>query len=520
MGRHLVSAADNSSQTVTVVAETALAAGDYARLGAGGYVRRAADGVPLALQNSAAGITALVPSAAAESSGSGAWGRTGFGNQSFRCVLALDNGQFAVVFSGNGSQNDTGVNLRILGPMRVPVSPRVVVATASGVGGARLARAGASGIAVAWTEGSALKLAFHVAGTGTLSVAEATVATLGAVDVASWNMTTLAGGEVVLAYRKSGSNDLVFKHFDALGVLQGGEVTVEAGASPTYLGVLPLAAGGFVLHYYRSAATAAYKFARFSANGSLQGALTTLATGAAHRSASPCERNAIELSNGNIAFVDPSSGTVAGIRLYDAGGNFLSTIVAATDGGPNSVCICPRQFGGFWLAAGVRMHEYDNAGNSIRQVVGTGYAPSMLFDRPGNGPLIALYLSTGDGYSVQLYGWSADLLALETALVLGSSSTTLSFAWTEVLSNGMVASIVCPQSSSAQLHLSIPQAASILGIVQEPAAAGATARVATAGKFASTQSFNGPAFDRRNATPPGTRGVAVGNMAILGGLSG
>ena len=521
MGRHLASAADNSNQTITVLAETALAAGDYARLGAGGYVRRAADGVPLALQNSAAGVTALVPAAAAESSGAGAWGRTGFGNQGFRSMLALDNGHFSVVFSGNCAVNDTGVNLRIYGPMRVPVSPRVVVATAAGVGCTRLARAGISGIAVGWTEGSVLKLAIHATVTGALAAAETTVATLGAADIASWNMATLAGGEVVLAYRKSGSNDLVFKRFDALGAAQGGEVTVESGASPTYLGVLPLAAGGFVLHYYRSAATAAYKFARFAANGSPQGGLATLATGPAYRSASPCERNAIELGNGNIAFVDPSSSTVAGVRLYDAGGNFLSAIVAAPDGGPNSVCICPRQFGGFWLAAGARMHEYDNAGNNVRQVVGTGNTPSMLFDRPGNGPLIALYLSTAEGFSVQLYGWAIDLSAVESALALGSSSTySLSYAWTEALSNGMLASVVCPQSSSAQLHLSIPQAASILGIVQESAAPGTAARVATAGKFTSTQSFNGPAFDRRSATPPGTRGVAVGNMAILGGVSG
>jgi len=44
-------------------------------------------------------------------------------------------------------------------------------------------------------------------------------------------------------------------------------------------------------------------------------------------------------------------------------------------------------------------------------------------------------------------------------------------------------------------------------------------RVATAGKFATTQSFTSPEFDRRSATPPGTRGVAIGNTAILGGLS-
>ena len=520
MGRHLASAADNSNQTITVLAETALAAGDYARLGAGGYVRRAADGVPLALQNAAAGVTALVPAAAAESSGAGAWGRTGFGNQGFRSVLALDNGHFAVVFSGNGAVNDTGVNLRIYGPMRVPVSPRVVVATAAGVGCTRLARAGISGIAVAWTEGSVLKLAIHATVTGALAAAETTVATLGAADIASWNMATLAGGEVVLAYRKSGSNDLVFKRFDALGAAQGGEVTVESGASPTYLGVLPLAAGGFVLHYYRSAATAAYKFARFAANGSPQGGLATLATGPAYRSASPCERNAIELGNGNIAFVDPSSSTVAGVRLYDAGGNFLSAIVAAPDGGPNSVCICPRQFGGFWLAAGGRMHEYDNGGNSLRQVVGAGSTPSVMFDRAGNGPLVAVYYS-GEGHNVQLAGWLADLSTMESSLIVSTSSSyALSYVWTEVLSNGMLVSIVCPQSSSAQLHLSIPQAASILGIVQEPAAPGTAARVATAGKFMSTQSFNGPAFDRRSATPPGTRGVAVGNMAILGGVSG
>lgn len=508
---------------MSAVAETALASGDYAKLGSGGYVRRAADGIALALQNAASGVTALVPAAVVDA-GSGAWGRGGFSAQFFRSVLALDGGQFAVVFSGNGSLSDTGVNLRIYSPMRVPVSGSVVVATATGVVGTRLARAGGDNIAVGWTEGSVLKLAIHSATSGAVVAPETTVATLASSDVQGWNVATLSNGDFVLAYGKTGSSDLVLKRFNAAGVPQGSETAVEAGASPAYVGLLALKAGGFVLHYYRYAAgSPAYKFARYAANGALQGAMTTLAAGSPNRSVGPAERNAMELTNGNLVFVDPSSNTSAAVRLYDASGNSLSTLVVAMGaaGMPNTICICPRQFGGFWLTVGGQLYEYDNAGNSLRQSMLTTTQPFMLFDRAGTGPLMAVH-TAGSGFTNYLYSWNTDLTAVENTLILSSSSSySLSYAWTEVLSNGMLASVACgqPSSGAAQISVSIPQASSILGIAQEAAAPGATVRVATAGKFATTQSFTSPAFDRRSATPPGTRGVAMGNIAILGGLS-
>lgn len=523
MGRHLVAAIDTLNQVVPMLAETALVAGDCAKLGSGGYVRRAADAVPLALQNSAPGATALVPAAAVEASGS-AWGRSSFNAQFFRSVLALDSGSFAVVYSGNGSQPDTGVNLRIYSPMRVPLSSRVVVASAVGVVGTRLARVGADSMAVVWVEGSALKLAIHSVTTGALVAAELTVATLASGDNQSWNVASLAGGEVVVAYAKSGSNDCAFKRFNAAGTLQGGEVVVEAASSPLYIGVLALAAGGFVLHYYRYAAATSYKFARFNANGAQQGALTTLAMGSPNRTVTPSERNAMELTNGNLVFVDPSSNTSAAVRLYDATGNFLSTVLVATGaaGMPNTVCICPRQFGGFWLAVGGQLYEYDNAGNGLRQSAIASNAPFMLLDRAGTGPLMAVHV-VGAGFTTYLYSWSAELSTIESSLLLSASgSYALSYAWTEVLSNGMLVSVACGQQSTgaAQLCVSIPQASSILGIAQESAAPGAAVRVATAGKFVSSQSFSAPSFDRRSASPPGTRGVAVGNTLILGGLAG
>lgn len=520
MGCHLTSTTDTQSQSVSLMAETAIGAGNYARLGVGGHARRAANGVPLALQNSGGGVAALVPAALVESGG-GPWGRSSFSAHFFRSVLALDNGQFAVVFSGNGSQADTGVNLRIYNPMRVPVSPRVVVASAAGVVGTRLARAGADNIAVVWSEGGLLKLAIHSAGSGAVVASEAIVATLASSDVQGWNLATLPGGDVVLAYGKS-SNDLVFKRFNAAGVLQGGETTVEAGSSPAYVGVLALRAGGFVVHHYRYAAGTAYKFARFSANGTQQGALATLAAGSPHRTVSPCERNAMELANGHLVFVDPSSNTSAAVRLYDAAGNFLSTLTVATGaaGMPNTVCICSRQFGGFWLTVGGQLYEYDNAGNSLRQSLLTTNQPFMLFDRAGTGPLMAVH-TVGAGFTTYLYSWNADLTAVENTLVLSTSgSYPLSYAWTEVLSSGMLVSVACgqPSSGAAQINVSIPQASSILGIAQEAVLPGSMVRVATAGKFATTQSFSSPAFDRRSATPPGTRGMAIGNTAILGGL--
>ena len=522
MGRHITNATDAENQSFSKMAETAIGAGDYVKLGVGGHARRAVDGVPFALQNSGGGVTALVPAALVETGG-GAWGRNSFSTVYFRSVLALDNGQFAVIFSGNGAQADTGVNLRIYNPMRVPLSPRITVASVAGVVGTRLARAGVDNIAVAWTEGAILKLAIHSASSGAVVASETAVATLASSDVQGWNLATLSGGDFVLVYGKSGGNDLAFKRFNAVGVMQGSETVVEPGSSPAYVGVLALTAGGFVVHHYRYASGTAYKFARFTATGIPQGALTTLATGSPNRSVSPSERNAMELANGNLVFVDPSSNTNAAVRLYDATGNFLSTLAVATGGAgmPNTVCICPRQFGGFWLTVGGQLFEYDNAGNSLRQSLLATTQSFMLFDRPGTGPLMAVH-TVGSGFTTHLYSWNTDLTAIDSTLVLSTSSSyPLSYAWTEMLSSGMLVSVACgqPSSGATQINVSIPQAPSILGIAQEAAAPGATVRVATAGKFATTQSFTSPAFDRRSATPPGTRGVAIGNTAILGGLS-
>jgi hypothetical protein len=519
MGRHLAFATDAPNQMVSVLAETVLGIGDYAKLGAGGYVRRAADGVPLVLQNSA-GVVALALPSAVEGGGS-AWGRNSFNVQFFRSLLGLDNGNFAAVFSGNGSQSDTGVNLRIYSPLRLPLSPRVTVASGAGVVGTRISRAGSENIAVVWNEGAALKLAIHSAATGSVVTSESTIATLVSGDIQSWGVTTLASGDVVVAYVKGGSTDLVFKRFNAAGALQGVEVTVEAGASATHIGLLALAAGGFVLHYYRGASAAAYKFARFNGAGFQQGSLATLATGSPNRSVSPAERNIIELSNGNLVFVDPASNTSAAVRLYDASVNFLSAVVVATGtaGMPNTVSICPRQFGGFWMTVGGQLYEFDNAGNGVRQSAVSGNTPFLLFDRPGTGPLMAVYLA--GAFTTHLFGWNTELTAME-GMTVDSLGYALSYAWFEVLSSGLVVGVNVGTSSfgAARLFVSTAQASSILGIAQEPAVPGALVRIATAGKFVSTQSFNGAAFDRRNATPPGTRGVAVGNTAILGGLGG
>lgn len=523
MGRSLMCEYNSCAHLISLPSESALIAGDFVKIGAGGYVRRVAEGTPLGLQNSGAGVTALVNSAYVEIGG-GAWGRNTLSAQFFRSVLALDGGQFAVIFSGNGSTSDTGVNLRIYNPMRLPVSSRQVVTPATGVVGTRLARAGADNIAVVWTEGSVLKLAIHSASSGVVVASETTVATLAGNDVQGWNVVTLAGGEFALAYGKSGSNDLAFKRFNAAGVLQGSEVVVEAASSPAYVGVLAQKSGGFVVHYYRYAAgSPGYKFARFSAGGAQQGALTTLAAGSAHRTASPSDRNAIELTNGNIVLVDPYSNTTAAVRLYDAAGNFLSILTVATGaaGMPNTVCICPRQFGGFWLTVGGQLYEYDNVGNSLRQSLLTAAPPFMLFDRAGTGPLMAVH-TAGSGFTTYLYSWNAELSAVESTLVLSTSSSyPLSYAWTEVLSSGMLVSVACgqPSAGAAQINVSIPQASSILGIAQESALPGAMVRIATAGQFATNQSFTNPVFDRRAATPPGTRGIAIGNTAILDGLT-
>ncbi|MDZ7863390.1 hypothetical protein [Acidovorax sp.] len=528
MGRSISTNLDSLDQPVSVFAGEAIAQGNLVKITQGGYVHKVLEAQSLAAQNNSA------PAPVTSANMTTNYGDATSGGASFQNILAMANGGFAHAFPGNGSAASTGMNLGFYSPLAA-LGMVTVLGSAATSGSAKLAFAGADNIAVAWQEASNIMLAIVNHTTGAIVAAAANVgnATTSAI---SWDLIRLASGEVVVAYPNA--TDMVFKRYSASGALQGAMTVVEAAVTPSWVVLLPLAAGGFIVRYARTAATAGLRMARFNAAGVMQGAVVQITSGA-NLYEGPLQSavvgamrgKIIELSNGNIVTNHPSVPTVAAFKLYDSSLNLLATVnmAAGLNSGYGELPqFAPKAGGGFWATpmSPTVVNEYTNTGVLVRSS-GNSTAPfgtARIIDRPGNGPLVMSHNNTpGSASSWTLNSLKPDLSALEATgtLVYNNGSNGYQSHWTEMLTTGYSISITQGTSQTfGTLNLMANTAMSVLGVATQAAAAGAAVKVATAGKFTMTQNLTSPAFDRRAATPPGTKGATFGNSAVLSGING
>ncbi len=532
MGRNISTNMDAVDQPISLTAQGAIAAGDLVKVDAGGGILKVNESYPVAAQNSALGVSAAV---ATNSLGSYGFGGINYA-QAVRNIQPLPDGGFALAYSGNGVAVSTGASVAFYGPNSV-ARQAVVLSGGASTREVRVVRAGADNVFVAWTETTNLLVAIVNYTTGAV-VQSAAVTGVTAADGLAWNLATLANGEVVLAYHSSG--DMVFKRFNASGALQGVVTTVEVTQTPLGITVLPLAAGGFIIRWGKTTSTAGNRMARYNAAGVLQGAVVGISSGAgAYDGAGtayltgPYEGKLIELTNGNIVSVDVSSAATQGFKVYDSTLSLLNTVSlgAVTAQYQDLIQLAPRFGGGFWLQAigtapGYYVREYNNAGQLLRQSTMGFSGPCKIMDRPGNGPALLLmgHNPSAPSSNLQAFALLPSLVPESTTgyIILNAASTELGQWWGELLTTGLLQAAWAPYPSGGMaLHTALPGAASVMGVAQSAATAvGQSVRVATAGKFAMNQVLASPSFDRRASIPPGTKGMTIGNVAILNGING
>jgi len=525
MGRHLTNNTTALHEPVAVtITGDAVTVGDYVRVEASGMGRRAVDGLSLATQNTAAGVTALAGLGHTAHVAAANYGGTPV---SGRMLATLGNGNVACLHTGNGTTASTAITCRIYTPLKASVAVIAVTAAAS-INAFRVIKLNASNFAVVWGEGAALMLAVYT-NAGAVVLAATSVGTIaGPSTMSRWAVAALANGDLVVAYDKTSSGGMAFVRYNASGVLQGTEVIVEAAVAADYMCVLPLAAGGFWVYYYRSTATAAYKFARYNAAGVLQGALTTVFTGSGNLSTGIFENYAIELSNGSVALVDPTTSTTSAVRLYDSAGTFLATVTNNTGltNAVNMTLLRAKAGGGFYMAVfGGLIAQYDNAGNRVA----SGSAPNalatrnegVLMDRAGTGPALFYAQDNSGTGAVAAIAYDGTLTAEATALTVFTTASATYGLWAELMPCGLVAFTFCNSGiTGVSVHGRVaPQAASVLGIAISAGSDGQAVSVATAGRWRANQTMPAVSFDRRSSAPVGCKAVITGGtQAVLLGI--
>ncbi|MDZ7862683.1 hypothetical protein [Acidovorax sp.] len=533
MGRHITQGIDAVDQPITATAQGPIAANDLVKIDMGGWVQKVMEAYPVSAQNSATGPTAAMGTAALGSN-------YGYGGANYllgiKTAQALPDGGYALVYPGNGTTSSTGANLTLYGPNGV-ARQTVVLSASTTIRTMRVVRAGTDNLLVTWTESTDLRIAVVNYTTGAVVLASTSVGT-SVQDEKGQSLATLANGEVVLAYDSGGN--MVFKRFNASGVLQGVETQAEATQTPKFITVLPLAAGGFIIRWAKTTATQGNRMARFNAAGVLQGAVVGISSGADAYDgagttyyAGAMEGKLIELANGNIVSTDISSATAQGFKVYDSTLTLLLTVSTGTGIATNqdNIQLTAKYGGGFYLcgigavgATAYYLREYNNAGQLLRVSTQGFSSGTRIIDRPGNGPVVATtsFIPGTPSSSMTMYSLQANLVIEPGSLVIFNlGSNAISSYWLEPLASGLILSTWCVSSTVGQYHhLAFPGGASVLGVAQNAVALGQQVKVATAGKLTMNQTLTSPAFDRRASTPPGTKGMTLGNNAVLNGING
>lgn len=446
----------------------------------------------------------------------------------------LGNGNYAQVYTGNGTTNSTGVRFRLKNQNGGDVAAEVVVSSAASIGTVRVAKLNSTQFVVAWTESTTLKFAIYD-NDGTVVVAATTIATLSGGADETNNMAVTAAGEVVFAYQKVTSTDVAFKRYNAGGVLQGAETTVEAAADGRYIAIKACSGGDFVIFYRRIAATNSYKFARYNSSGVIQGALTSLSSGNSEFTQGKANGSIAELSNGNIvmAATNPANSD-ASLYIYTSANALVTRIDLASTFNNNSnrpqVVAAANGFAAAGMGStGTNMMLFDSNGNSISsQVVvdnsaaGNGSGSNLDLYSIGIGYALCRSGTNGTNYTVHLLEVDSALAAKGSVITIEASSTTLSSFLSSAMSPGYLLAFQYTNGATMLVKGGVYKClrSSIFGIANATAADGITASISTVGGYTVNQSLAaGGAFNQNAATIPGNRGTVAGTSALLFGLA-
>ena len=535
---------------ISLIASSAISAGDLVSNNETGYATRSLahfSMTPTQENNTVGGNNALKTVAPLV----GATG-SGVGNQSTMkgpFIAELGNGNIVHVYTGNGTTANTNLNAVIRsvnGNDIVSAAVIGVISTDTAIYCA-VRKLNATQFVIAWNSNSTLKFAV-LNNDGTIAVSATTVATLyGSGSAIYWAFNVTTSGQIVLAYSLVTSSDMVFKRYNAAGVLQGSETVVESGAnSGSGINVLSCANGDFVISYKRSAATAAYKFARYNASGTIQGALTTILTASSDITYGAVIQSAIELAGGNIVF-QTSNNTSAAYRqisIYNASNALVKTFDIGNDAGyglstsgySEYLGMCANRNGSFAIASvnggSVGIIVLSPDGFVIKPATNLDLGMTLLGNNPVSGILLfsldnagyavvrGAYNNTGTQREIYQTCITPDLALLGSAVALFPAASAAATDVSAILTsaNILVTSFYYPGNGIRAAYYQVCKR-SITGVALNSVSAGGTVCLATKGTMPiNQQNVIGAIFDNRAQAVIGVKATIVGSNIVMNGV--
>lgn len=459
-------------------------------------------------------------------------------------MCELGNGNIAIVYTGDNSASTTvNVQIQIFNQSGDPVVNLTNISTDSSIGGIKISKLNSTQFIVAWSILYSLKFII-LNNDGTVAVAATTVsASLKGNSYEYWNFTVTTNNNIVFAYIKATSSDLVFSRYNSSGVLQGTETVIDAGANSSFFSLYACANGNFIVYYKRTVATVARKFARYNSSGVLQGSIVTLVTSTSQITNGILESGVTELSNGNMVFISESPTTTdPDIYIYNSANVLVKSIDLGVAGAAaipigfatgEFPCLTALPNGGFAVTGrrqygGACFCTYDSSGNSVIQLKSvTGVTGGNV---SANGICTKTIYSAEIGFivakfDVETYTYCTlfilnDAGELEgTPVIIQPSSVYVYNGDMLLLSSGIVVLQGRISSSAMGMGMYHPVKRSVLGVALDSVTYGQTPRIATKGNFTINQNIIGTQYeDTRTNTAPGAKATIIGNQVILGGL--
>ena len=460
----------------------------------------------------------------------------------------LSNGNIVLVYPGNGTDNNRdGVNIQIRGYGVNSQIGNVIYIYDTWVTFVKVVVINSTSFAIGWVGASgALQFAIY-SNSGTVIKAQTTIATLSGSSYTDtgilFNLSALSNGDIVFAYNVTG-NGAKFKRYNSTGTLQGSEVTIDASIPSNYFQILLLSSGNFVITYL-DIQSYYYRFAIYDSSNAVVKATTTIRTtnGSYYMQYGNYDTSAVELTNGNIAFITSSTTQYNLVAtVYTSTGTLVTQNVFETEAGQTytmnsnvrpGLCATSSGFAVMTMGSSVNyLYTFDFSGNTLTSrislttpsgVGGSQVAFSVGSVLASNGAAGFVHTSTRyDGGSDCMWtqaftsdGTTAGTAILNFSSGQGYSSTRYQNAF--VTSDGnfyknyrysygwnCVSYFTCRKS--------------IFGVAQETATTNTIFKVGTSGAYNLTESYAGGTFNTRTNTVAGTKGTIVGAVALLQGL--
>lgn len=462
----------------------------------------------------------------------------GLGDVAQRNILTFPSGEVVFAFSGNGAASNYDVNVKIKNITAQDMLPPVIFGTAStSVNAIGVERLTASTFVLWWLLPSSLN--FAIIGKGGSQVKAATVGPTTSGTSRSMNMCrSLPNGDFVFFY-SAADGSARFTRYNSLGVVQGGEVTVSAGAiSADKLNVIPLAAGGFICQFWKGD-TGVWQFARYTSAGAIVGAVVSAPNSASSPGGANHDQRGVELDNGTVVVLRRGSSNNWFADLYGPTNTLLRSIdlgASTAAGLSGAVVKTPSGFATFmgYAAGNLYCRSFLSSGDQVglEAAVGANNLQYETADTFSNSVCVA---TTPSGFVV-LQSGSNNVNASQALLVISSSLVRVGsvvvtkasgpdFIYGACLAMlGNLAIVGFRQAGttplSPKLTVYSTSRSSVFGVAQSTSAKGTLVPVGTQGAYSLSEKYAlSGAFDSRTNAAPGNRGTVAGASALLLGTS-